>query len=233
VFPLLLLALRRLKLVHSGPGCVAPLYRACRSGTWNLAAYPAGRVWFFDPLAWQLPFVLGAVFGYARVHRQVLLPYARWHGAAAAAIAVGACLIRLSWIAHGFWDAVPAPLLAWLDPVDKTELAPVRLINFLALALLTARLVRPDAGFLAWRLTRPIIICGQNSLEVFCFGILLALLGHFVLVELSDALAVQVAVNAAGIALMVALAYLLAWYGNGGRLPASLAQAPVADEARR
>ena len=231
VLPLILLGLRRFKLFTLIPAVA--LYAAVQIWDLNLAAYPEGRVWFFDPLAWQLPFVLGAVFGYAKVHRQVLLPQGKGLVIAAAVIAGLACVIRLMWVAHGFWEAVPAPLLSLLEPVDKTGLAPSRLINFIALAILAARLVPPDARFLATRLARPIIICGQNSLEVFCFGILLALLGHFVLVEMSDALPVQLAVNAAGIGLMVALGYLLAWYGNGGKLPATLEQAPVADEARQ
>jgi hypothetical protein len=198
----------------------------------NLAAYPDGRVWFFDPLAWQLIFVLGALFGYAKVQHRVLLPQSRWPVQLAGAIAGLACLIRLSWVFHGFWEDIPAPLYTLLDPVDKTGLAWPRLLNFVALAVLAGRLVHFDAGFLRWRAMRPIIICGQNSLEVFCFGILLALLGHFILVEVSDGIAVQALVNAAGIGLMIGLGYLLSWYGNGGKLP-SLAQAPLADEARQ
>jgi hypothetical protein len=231
VFPLILLGLRRLKLLMLVPAVA--LYVAVQIWDLNIPAYPEGRVWFFNPLAWQLPFVLGALFGYAKVHRRVLLPAAGWPVAVAAVTAGAACVIRVSWVAHGFWEEVPAPLLTLLDPVDKTGLAPVRILNFIALAVLTARLVRPDAGFLAWRSARPVIICGQNSLEVFCSGILLALLGHFILVEISDALPVQLAINAAGIGLMLALGYLLAWYGNGGKLPPNLAQMPVADEARQ
>jgi hypothetical protein len=231
VFPLILQGLRRLQWFVLVPSI--GLYLAVQIWDLNLGAYPEGRVWFFDPLAWQLPFVLGAVFGYAQNHRRVLLPPGAWAVATAAAIAGLACVIRLSWVAHGFWELVPAILLPLLDPVDKTGLAPVRMLNFAALAVLTARLMPPDARILARRAAQPVIICGQNSLEVFCFSILLALLGHFVLVEFSDALLVQLAVNAVGIGLMVGLGYLLTWYGHGGKLPASLAQAPVADEARQ
>ena len=229
VLPLILVGLRRMKRLVLVPSIL--LYAAVQIWDLNLPAYPEGRVWFFDPLAWQLPFVLGALFGFARVHRQVLLPARQWPVTLAAAIAGIACVIRLLWVGHGFWEAIPAPFSALLEPVDKTGLAPVRVINFIALAVLAARLIPAEANFPRW--AQPIILCGQHSLEVFCFGILLALLGHFTLVEISDALPIQLLVNALGIALMVALAYLLAWYGNGGKLPASLAQSPVADEARQ
>ena len=227
--PLILVGLRRMKGLVLVPSLL--LYAAVQFWDLNLPAYPEGRVWFFDPLAWQLPFVLGAVFGFAQVHRQVLLPSRRWPITLAAAIAGIACVIRLLWVGHGFFEWVPAPFSAWLEPVDKTGLAPVRVVNFIALAVLAARLIPAEARFPRW--TRPIILCGQHSLEVFCFGILLALLGHFTLVEISDALPVQLLVNALGIALMVGLAYLLAWYGNGGKLPATLAQSAMADEARQ
>jgi len=230
IFPVILLGLRRFGKWVLLPSAV--LYMSVQIWDLNLAAYPEGRVWFFDPLAWQLPFVLGALFGYAKVHHHVLLPQTRWPVLLAGTIAGLACLIRLSWVFHGFWEDIPAPLYTMLDPVDKTGLAWPRILNFAALAVLAGRLVHVDAGFLGWRAMRPVIICGQNSLEVFCFGILLALLGHFILVEISDAVLVQILVNAAGIGLMIGLGYLLAWYGNGGKLP-SLAQAPLADEARQ
>jgi hypothetical protein len=230
VFPLILTALRRTKLLVLIPSFL--LYAAVQIWDLNLPAYPEGRSWFFDPLAWQLPFVIGAAFGYAQVHGHVLIPRRAWLIALAAFIAGMGCLIRLSWVFHGFWESFPALFMREIISVDKTTLAPVRMINFLALALLVSQVVPLEARFLRTRAAWPIIICGQNSLQVFCFSILLALLGHFVMVEVSDAIPIQLAVNLGGILLMIGLGYLLSWYANGGKLPGSPAQAPVADEAR-
>ena len=65
------------------------------------------------------------------------------------------------------------------------------LINFLALALATIYFVTPERAFLRWRVAAPVILCGQHSLYVFCLGIVLAVLGHFVLSEFYGELPMQ------------------------------------------
>ena len=56
------------------------------------------------------------------------------------------------------------------------------------------------------------ILCGEHSLEIFCLGVFLSFTAHFVLVEISARVWMQVAVSLAGVALMVALAGLMTWY---------------------
>jgi hypothetical protein len=74
-------------------------------------------------------------------------------------------------------------------------------------------------------LFRPAILCGQHSLEIFCAGVFLAFAAHFVLVEVSDGVLMQVVVSAFGIAAMIATAALISWYkriegrGPGPRPP--------------
>src|SRR5690606_4564498 len=87
-----------------------------------------------------------------------------------------------------------------------------RALHFLALAYLTARWVGPQARFLSSRLARPLVICGQHSLAVFCVGTFLSFSGEFVLLELDGSLVMQVAVGATGILLMCLLASILSWY---------------------
>jgi hypothetical protein len=55
------------------------------------------------------------------------------------------------------------------------------------------------------------ILCGQQSLEVFCYGIFLAGAARIILVEVSDAIWMQVLVSVVGIALMTSLAYYRSW----------------------
>ena len=56
-----------------------------------------------------------------------------------------------------------------------------RLLSVLALAELVGTYVPRDARFLTSRAGWMIVLCGQNSLQVFCLSILLAVLANFVL----------------------------------------------------
>ena len=58
---------------------------------------------------------------------------------------------------------------------------------------------------------RPLIVCGQRSLEVFCVGVFLSFVGHFLLELISHSLFAQIVVSAGGIGLMTAVAYFRSW----------------------
>jgi drug/metabolite transporter (DMT)-like permease len=55
------------------------------------------------------------------------------------------------------------------------------------------------------------IRCGENSLAMYCFSVLLSFMGFVILTQFSSGFAMQAAVSIAGIALMIAAANLLAW----------------------
>jgi len=183
----------------------------------SVPAYPEGHVWYFNPLAWQFLFTAGAALGlgvgrtwlWPRLERALLL-------AAAFIVAVG-FVVKLSWTIHGIWDPFPGLFLKELWPVNKNNLSPVRLLPFFAMVLVVTTLVSPEAGFLRWAAAKPLILCGQQSLEIFCLGILLSALGHFVLSEYSSAVALQLVVNVAGIVVMCLTARMIDWYKTMGR----------------
>jgi hypothetical protein len=210
-FPVVLPLIRRHALAALVPSLA--IYLAVQFFGVTLYGYPGWRPWFFNPFAWQLLFVIGATCGYARYspHSRLGAVVRRLLGPAAV-ICLAAAVIRLSWTLHDSWGAVPALLLDQFWPIDKSNLAPLRLLHFLALAVLVASFVAPDARFLRWRAAQPVIRCGQYSLQIFCLGILLAVIGHFVLDEWRDTVAVQLATNAAGILLMIGTATLISWY---------------------
>ena len=81
---------------------------------------------------------------------------------------------------------MPAWLVDAFNPNDKTNLAPYRLIHFIILAFFITRFMPRDWPGLQWLAFRPAIKCGQRSLEVFCFGVFLAVLAHVALVEVSN-----------------------------------------------
>jgi hypothetical protein len=188
------------------------LYAAAQLLDLSFHGYPENQVWFFNPLAWQLLFVIGAACGFAGISGRPLSPSNRWLLGPAVVIVVASALIKLSWTIHGVYDPFPALLLKPLWPINKTNLVPIRLVHFLAVGIVVIHLVSTDSHFLRWRIAQPIITCGQQSLPTFCLGILLSVLAHFVLTEWSGGLPMQIAVNLVGFALMIGMAALVTWY---------------------
>jgi len=217
IFPVVLLSMRGHPLLVLLPS--AALYIAVQVFAISVPAYPEGHVWYFNPLAWQFLFVSAAVLGNARIRGQTTLPWAGVIVPAAAVIFVAAFLIKLSWTIHGVWESFPGLLLKQLWPINKNNLSPLRLVPFYALVVLVAMRVPRDARFLASTAARPLVRCGQQSLEIFCLGIILSALGHFVLTEYGAGVPMQLAVNIAGIAVMFLTAWMIAWYKTVDRMP--------------
>ncbi len=216
-FPMVLVLIERHALWALVPSGL--LYCAVQRWGWTLHLYPDGRPWFFNPLSWQFLFVIGAVCGRFQSLGRRVLPDWPWLPRLAAGTAVFCAFVSLTWLVHWLYDPFP-PILAqqlWLPAIDKTILSPVRLVNFLALAVTAVSLLPRGSAFLQGPVARAIVRCGQNSLYIFCLGILLAVLGHFVLAEITDRLSVQLLVNAAGIILMISAAFIIAWYKKANR----------------
>ena len=187
------------------------LWVMARKFDWNFPSFPVGQ-WFFNPFCWQLLFVFGAwcaLGGAEKLGPLIRSPATR---AAAAAYLVFAFLIVMTWHVPQWGQFVPKWLSHVIYPVDKSNLHVLRLVHFLALAAITIRFVPRDWRPLQRPGLRPLILCGQHSLAIFCFGTFLSFAGHVILVELSNRIAVQLLVSAAGIALMVAAAWFMTWY---------------------
>jgi hypothetical protein len=120
--------------------------------------------------------------------------------------------VTLTWHIPALAPFMPKWLAELIYPINKTDLDVLRLLHFGALAVITVRFVPQDWPALTSPLLRPAIICGQHSLEIFCLGVFLAFTGHFILVEISDRISMQIAISAIGIALMVAAAAMIGWY---------------------
>jgi hypothetical protein len=180
-----------------------------------LSAYPGpDRVWTFNPFGWQALFFLGAWLGWRGTHGAVPWLDRRWLLRLAAGFALAAFVIRLSWTLHGLYPPIPALASGkalWLF-LSKEDLGLLRFASVLALALLVARLVAPQARFLAGRVAWPFVVCGRHSLHIFCLGILLAVMGHLVLNESFGRLLMQLAVSTVGIGIMIAVAALMEWF---------------------
>jgi len=184
---------------------------------WNLAAIKDG-VWYFNPVTWQLLFILG---GFIAIHGQrPRLPDTRplWRQplfVSAAVYVVVTGVITVSWRWPEIHDAVmPASLSNLLYPISKTDLSPVRLLHFLALAYVTARLL-PGNGWTQNWLAQQCCRMGRYSLEVFCLGVLLAPFADMLNALTDDAFAMQVFTALVGAGVM---ALLGAWLDFNKRL---------------
>ncbi|QIB36033.1 OpgC domain-containing protein [Ancylobacter pratisalsi] len=190
------------------------LWLATTHWGFNLPAYPDDRMWFFNPFAWQFLFTFGGWCGLGGSDRLGFLVQSRAVVAAAVAYLLVSLLVVVSWWWHPLEGLVPEAVGAIIYPISKTDLSPLRLLHFLALAVVVVRLIPVDLPALRSAWLRPMIMCGQHSLEVFCFGVFLSFAAHFVLNELTGTLPMQFALSGLGIVLMISLSALLSWYGR-------------------
>lgn len=183
--------------------------------TWEfdlyLSAYPNG-VWAFNPFAWQLLFVFGAwcaLGGAKRMTRVLASPITLW---LSIAYLLAAFWVTLTWYVPQIHHLLPRFIEQWMYPINKTDLDVLRFAHFLALAALTVRFLKKDWSGLRSRWLRPLILCGQHSLEIFCIGVFLAFAGHFFLAEVSGGALSHLLVSATGILAMSGAAWLFSWY---------------------
>jgi hypothetical protein len=183
------------------------LYALVHVFDWTVPAWP-NNVWFFNPLAWQLLIVSGAWWV---IEGKRFWPWATSRTALVLAVLYLVCslIIALSCSIKPLEALVPQTLAKLLYPLDKSNLDPLRLLHFFALAILTVWLVPRDWQGLTTPAMRGAIRCGENPLSIYCLGVLLALASHIVLVDISDGLAMQIALSLAGTLVMIAAATLL------------------------
>ena len=214
-FPAVLLGLRLRPLIVLVPSFM--LYLIVQATNLSVPAYPEGHVWYFNPLAWQFVFIAGAALGFPWRHERRWSRWVRPVLPLAASVVAAGFIIKLSWTIHGIWDSFPGLLLKELWPVNKNNLSPIRVIPFFAAVAVVAIAVPANSSILRSRAARPLVLCGQQSLEIFCLGILLSALGHFVLSEYDSPISTQLLVNLAGILVMCLTAGMLDWYKTMGR----------------
>ena len=188
----------------------AAVYVASRQLGWNFPAYPSGG-WYFNPFAWQFLFAIGAWTALGGARRVQAFARSPITLVASIAYVMFALVVTLGERFDVLASLLPADLLGLFVPNDKTNLAPYRVVHLLALACIIVRIIPKDWQFLRSRLLRPALVCGQRSLEVFCTGIFLSFVGHFILETYSDSVNAQIAVSASGVVLMTGVALYRTW----------------------
>jgi hypothetical protein len=186
----------------------------------HLTSYPNG-FWAFNPFFWQLLFVFGAwcaLGGARRMSRFVLSPITQW---VAIAYLLAAFFVTMTWYFPQLGFLMPRRVEQFIYPISKTDLDILRFAHFLALAAITVRFVPNGWPGLKSPWLRPLILCGQHSLEIFCLGVFLAFVGYFALAESSSGLGLHFVAAICGILVMTAVAWLNTWYKRSDRDSAS------------
>jgi hypothetical protein len=180
------------------------LYLTVQAFNWHVPAWPSGEL-YFNPLAWQLLFVIGAWYACEGTDRLRTIVQSRAVLVLALLYLAFGLVVALSWQIKALEGFIPEAVSKLIYPIYKSHLAPVRLVHFLALAVVVARLMPRDWPGLRQPLITGLIRCGENSLAMYCFGVLLSFMGFVIL------FAMHTAVSIAGIVLMSVAATLPTW----------------------
>ena len=183
------------------------LYLAASAARVNFPLRPGSGTWFFNPLTWQLDFVLGylvasrARFGPAAARLSAKL---WWPALGIVCIAAICAALRL----------VPDPTVstgsvqAYL--FSKTFFGPARLVQFAALAVVVAP-VFPLIVRFAPKMANLGSLLGRNSLPVFWIGSSLSLLGQIVRFSAGSSISTDLGIVLAGIPVLIATARISEW----------------------
>ena len=184
--------------------------------------------WFFNPLAWQFLFIIGAVVSHLGIERRDRWLAGHWYlTAGAIAVTLVGLFISAVWRVPGVLEAVPSPWAERINlGIDKAGLHPARLLHFLAVAYLVSRLIPRTSRFaLSWP-AQPFTLCGQHGLMVFAMGVFLSFVGRLVMQEVDASWWTQSALALAGWSVCTAFAAANAWYDSAGGRPRTAAAPP-------
>jgi hypothetical protein len=172
-----------------------------------IPTWPTQGHWIFNPLCWQLVFVLGFtlsrergvgawVRGNLKLIRMVALP-----------IVIG-CAVMVWFRAWPDPTRVPEPKLLFV--AGKTFVTPLRLIQFLAL-LAVFSAVYPLIVRAMPRVVEFLSLLGRNSMQVFCVGSVVSLADQILRFYLRGGFVVDTVLVASGILLLGVTAWLTEW----------------------
>lgn len=190
------------------------LYAAASVFDVNLPGAPGtgGGGWYFNPFCWQFLFVLAGFCAIRNATGRRVVPGGRWPVVLSAGMILFGLYVTATWHVPWLSDALPPWLARLIYPISKTDMDPLRLLHFCAIAVLVARTVPPAAAWLSSAFAREVRRMGEKGLEVFCVGVILSLMVHFVLTEIEAGPLLASAITLAGVLGLAATARLSDWY---------------------
>jgi hypothetical protein len=195
----------------------------------NYPNFPNSGGWFFNPLSWQLVFVLGLVAGMGMKLGQRAFPT---HPVAFLA-ALGFLVLSVLWMKVQPVGAMGNGVLRWLwqagapfhiHSFDKTFLSLPRLLHALCLFYVLASIPSMQA-IAASRWVAPLRALGRQGLPVFATGTALSLLFQAVKAGVPENVLIDAAILVVGLGIQLALAYAL---NHTAAMKANLARAKAA-----
>ncbi|MBS7696764.1 MULTISPECIES: OpgC domain-containing protein [unclassified Chelatococcus] len=157
-------------------GSAALIYLFAREYGWNFPTWPVDGGWFFNPFTWQFLFAAGVFIG-LRLRQGEDISFDRRIFAASVVILAASAFVITK--AFGFLPLLPEQLNSVVD-MSKTNLAPIRMIHFLALAYVlyhSGLTLMAKSG----SLFAPLCVIGRQSLPVFAAGSILSAIGQIVI----------------------------------------------------
>lgn len=168
-----------------------------------------GDGWYFNPFAWQFLLVLGMAA--AIVARKGGIRPSTWLVGLALTVLVVSLLLRAPWTNWPLhMGTVPVDLEPYGAWMIKSSLGPARLMHIMAVGYLLLVLVPPRANWLKRPMARIIADAGSNSLEVFCLGIVLSVVGGSVISALGRGAVVESWVTTVGVAALLFAGFAIA-----------------------
>ncbi len=198
----------------------------------NLPNFPNPGGWFFNPLAWQIIFVMGLLTGVALKKGRRFVPILPWLQALTAAY----LLLALIWLkVPVVYDTMnhfmrvlnqDLGLPFYITAFDKTFATVPRLLHVLALAYLLSTLgwVRHLAAS-SW--AEPFALLGRHSLQVFATGTILC----FALQGVKDLTGDRFLFDTLLLAMGLSVQFGVAWLADRWKGEAAVRPAPKAAPA--
>jgi len=153
---------------------------------------------YFNPYCWQLLFVFGSWCALGGARRSMTFINARATLYFCIAYLILGLVMTMAAKIPDFGKHVPRLALFDLQSQTKRPSGALSLHPFRG-DRDSGDPVRPkDWRGLEWRMFDPLIVCGQQSLAVFCVGVFLSFVGHFELMMSSGSLFAQVFVSVTG-----------------------------------
>jgi len=128
---------------------------------------------YFNPFSWQFLFFIGLVLGSKKLREELL--WIKSRVLACFSLFVILVALYLDFVRPEFvYQTFDSKFIdMYQSLIVKQTMAPFRLIHFLAIACLVNFFTSPRGMFWKSKIASPLVICGRNSLFVYCLGLVL------------------------------------------------------------